>query len=138
MAGPEPKDGAVQTPHPVHGARGHLLKVASALSAAEEEADVAPDGLEDFLGLGCREEEMSVTGGPAGCLALPTPPPAPSQAHHGLLCIGHTPWAQLMRGLVSLPTSPSRGGHSSDSIPHPRLLNLSLPCLTLIQALITS
>lgn len=112
--------------------------MASALSAAEEEADVAPDGLEDFLGLGCREEEMSVTGGPAGCLALPTPPPAPSQAHHGLLCIGHTHWAQLMRGLVSLPTSPSRGGHSSDSIPHPRLLNLSLPCLTLIQALITS
>ena len=90
MAGPEPKDGAVQTPHPVHGARGHLLKVASALSAAKEEADVAPYGLEDFLGLGYRGEEMSVTGGPAGCLALPTPPPAPSQAHHGLLCIGHT------------------------------------------------
>lgn len=84
MAGPEPKDGAVQTPHPVHGARGHLLKVASTLPAAEEEADVAPDGLEDLLGLGYREEETSVTGGPAGCLALPTLPAAPSQAHHGL------------------------------------------------------
>lgn len=65
VAGPEPQNSAVRAAHPVHGGGGHLLEVASAVSAAEEEADVAPDGLEDFLGLGYGGEERPFTGAPA-------------------------------------------------------------------------
>lgn len=65
VAGPEPQNSAVWAAHPVHGGGGHLLKVASAVSAAEEEADVAPDGLEDFLGLGYGGEERPFMGAPA-------------------------------------------------------------------------
>lgn len=53
VARPEPEDSAVQTLHPVHGGGSHLLKVVSTVLAAEEVANVAPDGLEDFLSLGC-------------------------------------------------------------------------------------
>lgn len=65
VAGPEPQNSAVRAAHSVHGGGGHLLEVASAVSAAEEEADVAPDGLEDFLGLGYRGEERPFMGAPA-------------------------------------------------------------------------
>lgn len=78
VAGPEPKDRTVQTPDPVHGASSHLLKVASALSAAKEEADVAPDGLEDLLGLGYREEETVSHRGPCRLLGPADPTTIPT------------------------------------------------------------
>lgn len=62
VARPEPQNSAVKAPHPVHGGSSHLLEVASAVLAAKEEAHVAPDGLEDFLGLGYGGEERPFAG----------------------------------------------------------------------------
>lgn len=83
VAGPEPQNSAVRAAHSVHGGGGHLLEVASAVSAAEEEADVAPDGLEDFLGLGYRGEERPFTGAPRGHLCTGTPYPSPADERPG-------------------------------------------------------
>lgn len=97
VARPEPEDSAVQTLHPVHGGGSHLLKVVSTVLAAEEVANVAPDGLEDFLSLGYGREETRHRG-PSGRLPLLVPSPFPPQARHGHLRHGpHTP-APPMRG----------------------------------------
>lgn len=96
VAGPQPEDSTVGTRHAVHGGSSHLLEVVSAVSAAEEETHIAPNGLEDLLGLGYRGEEVPFTGAlwtacSSGSMLFPP------QGHQGCLCTGALHPAYLNR-----------------------------------------
>lgn len=93
VARPEPENRIIWTLHPMHGASSHLFKMVSTVAAAEEEAHVIPDGLEDLLAIGYRAEEEPCT----GCLPSQLCSAALAHMLHIAVCVTRDPGSPCLQ-----------------------------------------